>query len=81
MSDANDMIGVVPKNSREEVRISIAEYRGTRFIDVRVYADTGAVDRRPTKAGVTIRPDRLAQLIEALRLAEREAVRRGLIGD
>lgn len=73
------LIAVVPKNQREEIRVQLAEYRGSTFLDVRIFADTGQPDHIPTPKGIALAPDRIDALIEALRGAQREAERRGLV--
>ena len=79
--DAYDQIASVPKNSREEVRIALSEYRGTPLIDVRTFSDySGEGELKPTAKGVSLRIARLPELIEALEKARAEAERRGLIG-
>ena len=82
MSDLlNVPIARIEKNSREEIRIGLSEYRGAQFVDVRVFTTfAGASDARtPTKAGVAIGFDKLEQVIRALHDAYNEADSRGLI--
>jgi len=76
-----DAIAIVEKNSREDVRIAIDEFRGTQIVDVRVFANFNgdAEERSPTKKGVSLKVERLPALIEALGQAKEEAVRRGLL--
>ena len=81
MSDSGTLIAVVPKNQREEIRVSIDQFKGTELLDVRIFAnfDDGDGERRPTKKGISVKVERLPELIAALHLAEVEARRRGLI--
>lgn len=72
-------VATVPKNSREELRVRIAEYRGHTYADVRLFAGMGGEDRVPTGKGVTIAPERLDDVLDALRGARAEMVRRGLL--
>ena len=75
---------VIPKNSREEVRVCLDEFGGHQLVDVRVYADfnAGPVETRgPTKKGVALAVERLPDLIEGLEAARAEAIRRGLLKD
>lgn len=76
-----DAIAIVEKNSREDVRIAIDEFRGTQIVDVRVFASFNgdAEERSPTKKGVSLKVERLPALIEALAQAKEEAIRRGLL--
>lgn len=64
-------IADIPKNGRELLRIGVAEFKGARFADVRVYATNAEGALVPTKAGVAIRPHMIRQAIEALQKAER----------
>ena len=45
---------VIPKTGREAIRVQMAEFRGARYLDVRIWADTGAGDPKPTRQGVTV---------------------------
>ena len=77
-------IAVIPKNKAEELRISLKEYKGHPFVDVRTfvepYADSGQ-GRVLTRKGVTLGLGRLHELIAALRRAELVAREAGLLGD
>lgn len=80
MDDAYHLIGSVRRNSQERLQVALSEYRGSPFIDVRIFADLGDGEPQPTRKGITVRPDRLADLIDTLEDARAEAERRGLIG-
>ena len=49
----------------ETLRVQVATYRGSTFLDIRTYAGTGS-DARPTPKGVTIPLDRVRELGDAL---------------
>lgn len=84
MADAlNVPIGTVQKNAREEIRISLTEFKGSQFADVRVYSGfVGTADdvRGPTKAGIAISFNHLPDLVKLLQAAEAKAREMGLIG-
>ena len=63
--DSTQTIAVLAKNSREIVHVRILEYRGRRFVDLRVFSGTGD---RPlaTKKGVAFPIEQVPALIEAL---------------
>jgi len=63
------VIATIVKNSRESLRVSLDRYREHDYIDLRLYADNG-VEQVPTRKGLTIRPDLLPAVIEALQQAE-----------
>ena len=57
---------VIEKNSRESVVVSETEYKGNKYVDVRVfYKDTDGT-LKPTRKGVSIRRDQLDELVSAL---------------
>jgi hypothetical protein len=63
----SEPIATISKNSMEEIRVSWEEYKGHRYLDIRVYAEIESkADRAPTKKGVTLRPDLIPELIKAL---------------
>jgi hypothetical protein len=61
------LIGTVPKNGAEEVRVALTSYKGTAIVDVRTFSEFGdAVERRPTKKGVSLQVGHLPALISKL---------------
>ena len=66
----SDPIAIIPKTSIDEIRVMWSEYKGRRYLDIRVYIDIdGKSERVPTKKGVTLRPDLIPELIKALESA------------
>ena len=76
---ADDFTVVVPKNTREELHVSLTTFSGYNLINLRVFFQAGDGSMRPGKAGLSMRIDRLGELIEALKKAEVEARRLGQI--
>jgi len=77
-----DHIAIVAKNAREDVRVTLDEFKGTQLVDVRTFADfaAGPVETRgPTKKGISLSVARLPDLIDALEAARSEAQRRGIL--
>jgi hypothetical protein len=62
-------IARIHKNSREDLHVSVAEFRGYRFVDVRTYADSKGDQRVPTPKGIAIRPEAIPALVQALHAA------------
>ena len=63
----SEPIAIIPKNSVEEIRILWSEYKGHRYLDIRVYTEIdGKPDRVPTKKGITLRPELIPELMKAL---------------
>jgi hypothetical protein len=46
----------LPKNSREVYQFRLAEFKGHRFADVRIFTKEDDQDPIPTKKGVAIAP-------------------------
>lgn len=65
------IIGQVPKNQKEVVRVCIAEYRGQQQVDVRVCWQHDG-EYLFTKRGVTIKPEHTSQIIDLLQKARNE---------
>lgn len=65
------MIAAIPKNAREEIRVSVDDFQGHRLCNVRVWYREGD-ELRPGKQGIALRLDLLPQLVEALRRAAQD---------
>jgi hypothetical protein len=67
----SEPIAIIPKNSMDEIRIRWSDYRGNRYLDIRVYTEiAGNADRGLTEKGVTLRPDLIPELMKALESAQ-----------
>jgi hypothetical protein len=77
------VIATIPKNSHEWVRVALNEYRGVNLIDIRVLVELNRKTALPvpTGKGVSLKIEKLPELIEALNDALVEAQRLGLIGE
>lgn len=80
MADSQLIGEPIVKNSIEQLRVSIDRYAGHDICNQRVWFKFGD-EWRPGKQGLAVRLELLPQLIERLQRAEREAIRRGLIGE
>ncbi len=69
----DNVLAVIPRTATEEIHIQINEYKGKKYLDLRVYytMDDGA-NWNPTKKGITVSPDNLENLKEAIELAIKE---------
>jgi hypothetical protein len=72
------IIGEMPKNSTEKVRVSIEEYKGYSFIDVRVLYEDDAGEWKPTKKGITVSPEKADNLIELIKSAKEAMMGKGV---
>lgn len=69
----NKLFGVVDKNDREQIQVSAREYQGHPYVDVRVYWRTDPSEEwKPSRKGVTVRPDLVGELIALLQKANGE---------
>jgi hypothetical protein len=60
------MIGEISKNSTEKIRVTISEYKGYTFLDVRVYYEDDQGEWKPTKKGITVSNENVEPLIKLL---------------
>lgn len=67
VKDSNVLIATIVKNPLEEIRVSRTVFKGRDYVDVRTYMYIdGQPEKVPTKKGITINPDDVQELIEAL---------------
>jgi hypothetical protein len=57
---------MIAKNAREEIRVSVDDYRGIALANIRTWYRDGD-EFRPGKQGLALRLELLPELIEALR--------------
>ncbi len=75
------IIADLRKNSLEQVRLQLTSFNGVDLIDARIFYkkhETGEI--LPSQKGITLKVDRLPELIEGLQRAEEQARAMGLIG-
>ncbi len=65
-AERGDVVASFEKNSREEVRVSVDEFRGRKIINVRVYYRSQAGDWAPGKQGIAMSVDRYRDLADAV---------------
>jgi hypothetical protein len=46
----------IPKNSRERILFHLAEYRGHKFVDMRIFVNEDGKEPAPTKKGLAVSP-------------------------
>lgn len=74
-------IGTISKNSMDEVRVTLDQFRGAHLVDIRIFsAFTAAKIPMATKKGVSLKVDLLPDLVKVLTEAEAKARALGLIG-
>lgn len=63
----------IARNDLEIVRVEKREFKGHEFVDIRIYYQDESGEWKPTKKGVTINPDKIDELVEALK-KEKEVI-------
>ena len=66
MDEASQLIAQFEKNSKEEVRVSIDDFRGRKIINMRVYYRSDNGQWLPGRQGLALGVDRYRDLAEAL---------------
>jgi hypothetical protein len=68
MSDeaVGEIISKFEKNSKEEVRVSVDEFRGRKLINIRVFYKDAAGEWLPGKQGLALSVDRFRDLVDAV---------------
>lgn len=64
------LITEVEKNMKERIRVSIEEYRGHQFIDLRIYWQDDRGEWKPSKKGIALNSETIGPVIEALKESE-----------
>jgi hypothetical protein len=67
----------LPKNSREAIKVSLEEFKGHKFIDMRVYAKEEGKDPAPTRKGLAVSPFLWPQFRKAMAQAEEAMIKEG----
>ncbi len=77
----DQLIATIEKNADEEIRVSLREYKGHAFIDIRVYWKPPEGEPGPTKKGVTLNPELFPGLKKAMGALEAALVKAKLIDE
>jgi hypothetical protein len=64
MEQEKKVIGSFEKSGLEEVRVTLSTYRGTRYLDLRVFAKRASLEGEPapTHKGITLKADLAGEL-------------------
>lgn len=66
------------RSDSERLRVTVGEYRGRPLVDVRVWYSTESGEWRPGRAGVSLRPEQVGEVMQAKRLAAQAADPKGV---
>ena len=65
-----NQIGEIQKNSKEKIIVSVNEYEGHTYVDLRVYyEDTKTEEYKPTKKGIALSKKNINEIIVLLKEA------------
>ena len=68
-----DIITEIQKNQKEKIIISTNEYKGHKYVDLRVhYEDESSKEYKPTKKGIAVNPKILPEVVEMMVRAAEE---------
>ena len=56
----------IQKSKTEQVRLSVSEFKGKKYIDIRTYFEADDGEYKPTKKGVTLSVDLYSELKEGI---------------
>ncbi len=63
------IIGEIERGETEVMRVSTEEYKGRKYVDVRIYFENNEGEWKPTKKGVTIQPEKVEEFLELIKKA------------
>ncbi|WKZ17750.1 MAG: transcriptional coactivator p15/PC4 family protein [Candidatus Jettenia sp. CY-1] len=66
MQDNGKVLGEIVKSETEKIVIAEKEYKGRKYIDMRIYFQGDSGDYMPTKKGVTFSPKFIAAVVKIL---------------
>ena len=70
MSEEKNLLTTIPRSATERIEVSINEYKGKKYLDLRTFYTTdGGANWLPTKKGITVSPDNLELLKDAIEQA------------
>jgi len=68
------------RNTRERIRLELSEYQGNHYVDIRTYYEDEDGEYKPTKKGITFKPEKWSDFRKATSELEAELLETGLIG-
>ena len=61
------LIGEIQKNQKEKIMVSVNEFKGNKFVDLRVhYEDEVSGEYKPTKKGISLSKKVVPEVIELI---------------
>jgi hypothetical protein len=75
----SDQVCELAKNAREKIIFRLGEFKGHKFVDMRVFAIEEGKDPAPTKKGLAVSPALYPQFRQALAQVEAAMIKEGWI--
>lgn len=72
------VIGEIERSKTETLRVEASNFKGVDFISVRIYYQADNGDWRPTKKGITVKPEKVDELIDFLNEAKVKITENGI---
>ncbi len=73
------VIGEIPKNNREDIRVTLSNFKGHDLVGARIWFKSKDGEPRPSSKGITVNVKVLPELIGLLEQAEKKAVELGVL--
>ena len=76
----NELIAKINRSDKDDIRISLSDFKGKKYIDIRSYFEVEKdQERMPTKKGVTFSVNLYPEFRKAIRTLEDVLLKKGLI--
>lgn len=73
MADEQKVLARIDRSGNQSLQVSITEYKGKTYLDLRIFYTTDEGETwRPTQKGVTVYPEDLETLADAIEEAKKE---------
>lgn len=73
MAQEPKILATIPRSATEQLQVAINEYKGKSYLDLRIFYTTDdGINWNPTKKGVTVSPENLELLKDAIEEAMTE---------
>ena len=73
------VIGEIPKNNREDIRVTLSNFKGHDLVGARIWFKSKDGEPRPSSKGITVNFKVLPELIGLLEQAEKKAIELGVL--
>ena len=73
------IVGIIPKNQREDIRVTLSNFKGHDLVGARIWFKSKEGAPRPSSKGITVNVKVLPQLIGLLEQDEKKAIELGVL--